>query len=288
MAACCTSPRPTCSQPTPPSCSVGAHWAGSQKVHLGQLSVAVGHRPGRELLRPPLDQEVEQLVVRLARENPRWGYQPIKGEPLRLGVRISATAIRMTLRHDGGLDPPPRRSSSTWSAFLRQQAADIVAGDFFTVDTLWCVGRDASAEQCNRLTLRSVDRRAYPPIFLVEPKGQEAHTVLCAGLLHRATRCGLCMASWPGVGSQQTRPREGTMTERVPEPRRRVTEEMRDPDTPGTVEVEASARAPEEDPTLEVEVDPDRTGPAQHRLVTIGDSLTHGFQSGAIFNTDLS
>ena len=63
---------------------------------------------------------------------------------------------------------------------------------------------------------------------------------------------------------------------------------MRDPDTPRTVEVEASARAPEEDPTLEVEVEPDRTGPAQHRLVTIGDSLTHGFQSGAIFNTDLS
>ena len=78
------------------------------------------------------------------------------------------------------------------------------------------------------------------------------------------------------------------MTERVPEPRRRVTEEMRDPDTPRTIEAEASARAPEEDPTLEVEVEPDRTGPAQHRLVTIGDSLTHGFQSGAIFNTDLS
>jgi hypothetical protein len=78
------------------------------------------------------------------------------------------------------------------------------------------------------------------------------------------------------------------MTDRVPEPRRRVTEEMRDPDTPRTVEVEASARKPEEDPILDVEVEPDRTGPARHRLVTIGDSLTHGFQSGAIFNTDLS
>jgi putative transposase len=85
--------------------------------------------------RPPLDQEVQQLVVRLARENPRWGYQRIKGELQRLGVRISATAIRTTLRRHG-LDPAPRRSSSTWSAFLRQQAAGIVACDFFTVDTL--------------------------------------------------------------------------------------------------------------------------------------------------------
>jgi putative transposase len=59
--------------------------------------------PHRHTGRPPLDQEV-QLVVRLARENPRWGYQRIKGELLRLGVRISATAIRMTLRRHG-LDP---------------------------------------------------------------------------------------------------------------------------------------------------------------------------------------
>jgi hypothetical protein len=79
---------------------------------------------------------VQKLVVRLARENPRWGYQRIKGELLRLGVRSSATAIRTTLRRNG-LDPAPRRSSSTWSAFLRQQAAGIVACDFFTVDTLW-------------------------------------------------------------------------------------------------------------------------------------------------------
>ena len=92
--------------------------------------------PHRQTGRPPLDPEVQQLVVRLARENPRWGYQRIKGELLRLGVRISATAIRTTLRRHG-LDPAPRRSGGTWCAFLRQQAAGIVACDFFTVDTLW-------------------------------------------------------------------------------------------------------------------------------------------------------
>jgi putative transposase len=92
--------------------------------------------PHRQTGRPPLDQEVQQLIVRLARENPRWGYQRIKGELLRLGVRVSATAIRTTLRRHR-LDPAPRRAATTWRAFLRQQAAGIVACDFFTVDTIW-------------------------------------------------------------------------------------------------------------------------------------------------------
>jgi hypothetical protein len=89
-------------------------------------------RPGR----PPLDQNVQQLIVRLATENPRWGYQRIKGELLLLGVQVSATAIRETVRRNG-LDPAPRRASTSRRAFLRQQAAGIVACDFFTVDTVW-------------------------------------------------------------------------------------------------------------------------------------------------------
>jgi putative transposase len=92
--------------------------------------------PHRQTGRPPLDQEVQQLIVRLARENPRWGYQRIQGELLHLGVRLSATVIRTTLRRHG-LDPAPRRAAATWRAFLRQQAAGIVACDFFTVDTIW-------------------------------------------------------------------------------------------------------------------------------------------------------
>jgi hypothetical protein len=51
-------------------------------------------------------------------------------------VRVSATVIRTTLRRHG-LDPAPRRATTTWRAFLRQQAAEIVACDFFTVDTIW-------------------------------------------------------------------------------------------------------------------------------------------------------
>ena len=108
--------------------------------------------PHRQTGRPPLDQEVQQLIVRLARENPRWGYQRIKGELLRLGVRVSATAIRTTLRRHG-LDPAPRRATTTWRAFLRQQAAGIVACDFFTVDT-----RLAAAAVCAVL-----HRTGHPP-----------------------------------------------------------------------------------------------------------------------------
>jgi putative transposase len=67
---------------------------------------------------------------------PRWGYQRIQGELRRLGIQVSASAIRATLRrHD--LDPAPRRTGTSWQAFLRQQAASIVACDFFTVDTIW-------------------------------------------------------------------------------------------------------------------------------------------------------
>jgi putative transposase len=92
--------------------------------------------PHRGHGRPPLDEHVQQLIVRLATENPRWGYQRIQGELLHLGVRVPATAIRTTLRRHG-LGPAPRRTTTTWRVFLHQQAAGIVACDFFTVDTIW-------------------------------------------------------------------------------------------------------------------------------------------------------
>ena len=81
-------------------------------------------QPGR----PPLDEDVQQLIIRLAKEHPCWGDQRIQGELLRLRVQVSATAIRTTLgRH--GLDRAPRPMATTWRAFLRQQTAGIVACD---------------------------------------------------------------------------------------------------------------------------------------------------------------
>jgi putative transposase len=92
--------------------------------------------PHRLTGRPALNPEAQQLIVRMARENPTWGYQRIKGELQRLGIWVSATAIRTTLRRHG-LDPAPRRMATTWRVFLRQQAAGIVACDFLTVDSIW-------------------------------------------------------------------------------------------------------------------------------------------------------
>jgi putative transposase len=101
-----------------------------------RLVAASWTHPRRGAGRPQLDEDLQALIVRLAHENPRWGYQCIRGELLRLGIQVSATAIRTTLRRHR-LDPAPRRASMTWPAFLRQQAAGILACDFFTVDTIW-------------------------------------------------------------------------------------------------------------------------------------------------------
>jgi hypothetical protein len=90
--------------------------------------------PHRQTGRPPLDQDVQQLIAWPGRIL-AGGNQRIKGELLRLGVQVSATAIRTTLRRRW-LDPAPRRVATSWRAFLRRQAARIVACDFFTVDTI--------------------------------------------------------------------------------------------------------------------------------------------------------
>ncbi len=89
------------------------------------------HRPPG---RPALHPEFRELILRLARENPRWGYMRIRGELLKLGVRVSATTIATLLRR-AGLGPAPRRGP-TWGEFLRSQAAGILACDFLTVETI--------------------------------------------------------------------------------------------------------------------------------------------------------
>src|SRR5438552_1386027 len=85
--------------------------------------------------RPPTDRVLRELVLRLARENPRWGYQRIVGELLKLGFRLSPSTVRRLLA-SVGLEPAPRRGGTSWSVFLRRQAASMLACDFFTVETL--------------------------------------------------------------------------------------------------------------------------------------------------------
>ena len=85
--------------------------------------------------RPRVRAEVTTLVLRLAKENPLWGYLRIQGELKKLGVLVSATAICSLLRRHG-LQPAPRREGPSWKEFLVQQAAGIVACDFFCVETV--------------------------------------------------------------------------------------------------------------------------------------------------------
>src|SRR5450830_1373634 len=89
-------------------------------------------RPGR----PPIDPAVRALILRLARENPRWGCVRIEGELRKLGLRVAATTIRTLLRI-ARAGPAPRRTGPTWTEFLRTQAHGIIACDFFTVETAW-------------------------------------------------------------------------------------------------------------------------------------------------------
>jgi putative transposase len=84
--------------------------------------------------RPPIAEDVRDLIVRMGGENPRWGCMRIKGELAKLGISVSATAIRTVLRRRG-LGPAPRGSGPTWREFLRVQAKGIIAVDFFTVET---------------------------------------------------------------------------------------------------------------------------------------------------------
>jgi hypothetical protein len=89
------------------------------------------HQPGG----PPIDAGIASLILRMARENPRWGCVSIRGEHSKLGIRVGATTIRTLLRRHG-LGPAPRRCGPSWAQFLRGQAEGIVASDFFTVETI--------------------------------------------------------------------------------------------------------------------------------------------------------
>ena len=86
--------------------------------------------------RPELPAEVRELVLQLARENPRWGHRRICGELSKLGFRVSPTSIRRLLAR-ARLDPAPRRAGPSWREFLHAQAASIVACDFFTVESVF-------------------------------------------------------------------------------------------------------------------------------------------------------
>jgi putative transposase len=93
---------------------------------------AYPHRRGR----PTVTAELRQLVLRMAKENPTWGYRRVHGELCRLGYKIGASTVWSILQR-AGVDPAPQRSAVSWRQFLRAQAKGVLAVDFFTVDTVF-------------------------------------------------------------------------------------------------------------------------------------------------------
>lgn len=104
---------------------------------------AAASRPKRSG-RPRTVRSIRSLVLRLAHENPSWGYRRIHGELLVLGIKVAASTVWEILK-DAGIDPVPERASSTWADFLRSQADALLACDF--LETSPCPG---CASTCSR------------------------------------------------------------------------------------------------------------------------------------------
>ncbi|WP_198358138.1 integrase core domain-containing protein [Streptomyces fildesensis] len=85
--------------------------------------------------RPPTIRSIRALVLRLARENPSWGYRRIHGELAALGIRVAASTVWEILK-EHGIPPAPERATMTWADFLREQAGALLACDFFETRTL--------------------------------------------------------------------------------------------------------------------------------------------------------
>ena len=104
---------------------------GAQKFDGSQQRKAPG--------RPMIDQEVEALIVRMAKENRSWGYDRIVGALANLGYTISAQTVGNILKRHGLPPAPERKKTTTWQEFIRIHLEVLVATDFFTAE-VWTLG----------------------------------------------------------------------------------------------------------------------------------------------------
>jgi transposase len=105
--------------------------AWHRKLAAKRYDTSKRRKPGR----PPTVRSIARLAVRLAKENPLWGYRRIHGELTKLGVTVPPSTVWEILRA-AGIDPVPRRSGPTWRQFLAAQAAGILAVDFLHAGTV--------------------------------------------------------------------------------------------------------------------------------------------------------
>ena len=105
--------------------------AWHRRLAAAKYDTSKRRKPGR----PPTARSIADLVVRLAKENPLWGYRRIHGELTKLGLAVAPSTVWEILRA-AGIDPAPRRLGPTWRQFLHAQAAGILAVDFLHVDTV--------------------------------------------------------------------------------------------------------------------------------------------------------
>jgi len=173
--------------------------------------------------RPATRRNIRALVLRLARENPDWGYRRIHGELAGLGVKVAASTVWEILKN-AGINPAPRRTAPTWSLFLRSQAEVILACDFFTADLLdgarACVlaviehasGRirilgvtlhptgERTARQARNL-LMDLGEQAHRATFMIRDRGSNFTAAFDAVLAGAGIRTVLCNIRTPRMNA---------------------------------------------------------------------------------------
>ena len=156
--------------------------------------------------RPAIRRDIKDLVLRLARENPGWGYRRIHGELSGLGVKVAASTVWEILRTNG-IDPAARRTGPTWVQFLRSQAEAILACDFFSVDlldgtqayVLTVIGHAARRIRILGVTLHPTgDWSTQQARNLIMDLGDQAE-----GTCHSAGGVNVYLASCPGFQRKQ-------------------------------------------------------------------------------------